>query len=518
LEALLKQLDQTIAERNKYMDIKEAKILELKHQLKTPQLSIEQQYEINKRLSGEYETYISDSAIFYVERNLQIAHELKNPYLIDEAKLKVAELFRIIGMYKESFDVMESLNFSTLDNTLKIIYYEKYKELYKNHSSHNLYEQRYIPLSDAYRDSLLLVLDKTSDHYKIVYAEKLKDENKLDEAKQILFNMLESMPKKGHKYAIITHSIANIYSIEKNTEKQNEYYAISAIADLSDALKNNLSLQFLAVSLFESGDLERAYKYITCSLEDAIFCNANIHAVEISKIYPIIDSSHRQKMLKQKKQLTLYLSLTAILSLILVLAVVYVYSQMKKLIRIRRKLSDMNLQLQEMNNQLQEYNKKLLETDHVKEEYIGHFLDLCSTYIDKLENYRKSLNKKASENKLDELFRMLKSKDMIEDELANLYQNFDNIFLHLYPSFVENFNALLLPEERFVLKQEELMNIEMRIFALIRLGITDSSKIAKFLRYSSQTIYNYRSRVKNKSIVPREDFEKMIMKIDFQNQ
>ena len=153
------------------------------------------------------------------------------------------------------------------------------------------------------------------------------------------------------------------------------------------------------------------------------------------------------------------------------------------------------------------------EANHVKEEYIARFFDQCSEYIEKLENYRKSLNAKAKNNQLDDLFKMIKSTTLVETELEELYQNFDSIFLNIYPSFIQEFNALLLPEEQIVPKAGELLNTELRIFALIRLGITDSIKIANFLRYSLRTVYNYRTKVRNKAAGSREEFEEIVKKI-----
>ena len=169
--------------------------------------------------------------------------------------------------------------------------------------------------------------------------------------------------------------------------------------------------------------------------------------------------------------------------------------------------------MHDLNRSLQDTNKALSEANLLKETYISQFLDLCSLYIGKLEKYQHALNKKAMEHKLDELYKMLKSNDMIENEVKELYAVFDHVFLRLYPNFVAEFNSLLLPGERFELKSNELLNTELRIYALIRLGITDSSKIAAFLRYSATTIYNYRTRVRNKSAVPREEFESRVRKI-----
>lgn len=134
-------------------------------------------------------------------------------------------------------------------------------------------------------------------------------------------------------------------------------------------------------------------------------------------------------------------------------------------------------------------------------------------YIDKMDDYRKSLKKLAQDRKFDELNRRLNRPRCSRIEQDELYKNFDAIFLNLYPSFVEDFNALLTEDERIVLKQEDLLNKELRIYALLRLGITDSVKIASFLRCSLSTVYNYRTKVRNKAAISREEFEKMVMKI-----
>ncbi|GAB6012711.1 DUF6377 domain-containing protein [Viscerimonas tarda] len=513
LNLVLNQLDQTITERQSYMDVREKRILELKQMLKTPNISQEQAYELNTNLYSDYKTYNCDSAFYYAQNALRIARVWQNDYCIKESVLNVASVFNVIGMYKEALDMLASIDKNSLPNELRIKYFNYQKEVYCNYSNNNVYASEYKQISDIYRDSLLQILDKTTDHYLIVYSEKLLEQNKVEDAGKILFDLLKTVEPDNHLFAVLNYAIAEVFMAKGEREQAKLYYTQSAIADIRDAIKENASMQALALLLYESGDLNHAYKYIKYSLEDATFCNARMRTFEITKIFPIIDDAYQEKTNKQKEQLRFYLLLTAVLSSFLIIAVLYVYKQMKKLSKARKDLSNINLQLKGLNGQLQHYNQKLSEANHIKEEYIGRFLDLCSTYIDKLETYRKSLNRKAADNKLEELFRMLKSTEMVEKELAELYQNFDNTFLYLFPTFIEDFNALLLPEERFVRKQGELLNVEMRIFALIRLGITDSSKIAQFLRYSSNTIYNYRAKIKSKSAIPREDFEKSIMEI-----
>lgn len=447
--------------------------------------------------------------------------------MIYESKLNLVSLYIISGMYIEAIDILKSINSKNLTESLLVKYYDCYKLLYNHYSNNNPYTLIYTEKSDLYRDSLLNVLNRESNHYKIVYAEKLHDENRLTEARQILQQLLAQTESDTHEKAVLSYALANIYKKEGNISQQKYYYALSAVCDIKNAIKENASMQALASILYETGEIDRAYDCIKSSMEDAMFCNARLRTYEVSQIFPIIDSAYQENVNKQKSELQLFLILVSILSVFLIIAVIYVYRQMKRVARIRKELYQTNIRLNELNtnlistvNQLNDVNKELSdvnnqlsEANQIKEAYIGHFLDLCSTYINKLEKYQNTLNKKAVERKLDELYKILKSREMIDNELKELYENFDNIFLHLYPNFVEEFNSLLTDEERFLLKPNELLNVELRIFALIRLGITDSSKIASFLHYSANTIYSYRTRVRNKAAVPREEFESLVMKI-----
>ena len=230
------------------------------------------------------------------------------------------------------------------------------------------------------------------------------------------------------------------------------------------------------------------------------------------KIFPIIEKAYQERIHSQNTKLRNALLLVGLFAVFLIIAVVLVTRQMKRIAKIRKELYHKNQDLEQLNEHLREVVTQLNESNEVKEAYIGEFFNLCSVYISKLEKYQKMLTKKAKDRNWDELNKVLRSTEMIEQELKEFYKLFDDIFLHLFPHFITEFNALLAEDERFAPKPHE-MSPEFRIFALIRLGITDSSKIATFLHYSTNTIYNYRTRVRNKAIVPRENFEEMVMKI-----
>lgn len=506
------RLSRVLDNKDIYKNNKEQKIKSVQQMLNISNLSLEQKYDIHQKLFNEYEKYKSDSAIFYVQQNTSIAKALNNNDLKNKADIQLASLYSTIGLYIESKDILDNIDRASLSSELLPYYYKTCVDFWSNYgqsNDHNDYYQK----SEIYRDSLLSVLDKQSFEYKISYATKIMFKGDKKEAENILLSLLDKTTDQNPERALIAYLLGRIYKDEGNLELEKKYFSISAITDIENSIKDNASMQSIALTYYELGDIDKAFRFMEEAINDAMFCNVRYRTTESSSIYPIINASYQEKETKQKSELKSYLILISILSVALIIGIVYVYVQMKRVSRIRKELYRMNQKLSLLNDQLHEANVSLYESNHIKEEYIAHFFDICSTYIDKFEDYRKSLNKKAANNQLDELYKMLKSNTFIENEIEELNKNFDSIFLNLYPTFVEDFNALLSPEEQIYPKQGELLNTELRIFALIRLGITDSVKIAGFLRYSLRTVYNYRTKVRNKSAVQRDEFEEEVKKI-----
>lgn len=518
-DTLFVWLNKEINNKDFYVEKKEQKINSLQQLLHTQNLPKNQEYEINSKLAKEYRKYIIDSAIYYMEKNKKIAKDIDDINLRDETNLNLCLLYSATGMYIESKEILNQIDRKSLSKELLPLYFETYSQFYGHYAQSNN-RHTYFQLNEAYRDSLLTTLDPNSIKYQITYAEKILYQGQLEIAGNRLLTLLNKIPQDDPDYALVTYLLGNVYKNKHDSISQKKYYALSAITDIKNAIKDNASMQSLALTYYESGDIDQAYRFTKSAIEDAVFCNVRFRTIEISEFYSIINTTYQAKEAKQKSELKLYLILISILSLFLIVAVIYVYKQMKRVSKIRKelyrtnvKLTDLNEGISNTNNQLYKVNSELSESNHIKEEYIAHFFDLCSAYITKLEDYRKALNKKAANNQLDELFKMLKSTTMVDNELEELYKKFDNIFLSLYPTFVEDFNSLLITEEQVLPKQGELLNTELRIFALIRLGITDSVKIAGFLRYSLSTIYNYRTKARNKAAVSRDEFENMVMKI-----
>lgn len=521
-DSLLLKLDQAIKERPIYMEQKEHKLNELKRQLHQ-HLPDEERYSILGTLEDEYRSFNTDSALRVAQEREQIALRLGKRRYIDNARMNTADIMGMTGMYKEALDLMKDIHIDQLPRDIHPYYYHIYRTVYGLMADYAVTEHEkklYAELTDKYRDSLLVVNKDNLLIHTLIQSDQYNVRNEYDKAIRLLTDYLAQQNDYEHDVAICAYTLSESYRLKGDKKKEKEYLIVSALADMKTAVREYISLRKLAVLLYQEGDIERAYSYVKVCMEDAAACNARLRKLEILEIFPIINDAYQQKTEKQQEQMKWALISISLLSLFLLLAIFYVYKQMKRVAAARREVIDTNKRLKELNEelhrsngQLKEANHSIAENSYLKEEYIGRYMDQCSVYLEKMDNYRRSLGKIASTGNVEELYKNIKSSKFIEEELKEFYANFDNTFLQLFPTFVEDFNALLAENEQISLKPNERMNTELRIFALIRLGITDSVKIAQFLRYSVTTIYNYRTKVRNKAAGDREQLEQEVMKI-----
>lgn len=521
-DSLLLKLDQAIKERPIYMEQKELKLVELKRLLHR-QIPDEERFAILGTLLDEYRSFNTDSALHMAEEREQIAIRLGNREYIDNARMNKADVLGMTGMYKEVMDLMRNIHIDRLPVDIHPYYYHIYRTVYGLMADYAVtaYEKKlYTELTDKYRDSLLLVNKDNLLIHTLIQSDQYNVRNEYDKAIRLLTDYLALQKDYEHDVAICAYTLSESYRLKGDKEKEKEYLIVSAMVDMKTAVREYISLRKLAVLLYQEGDIERAYSYVKICMEDAAACNARLRKLEILEIFPIINDAYQQKTEKQQEQMKWALVSISLLSLFLLLAIFYVYKQMKKVAAARREVIDANKRLKELNDelhlsnaQLKEANHSIAENSYLKEEYIGRYMDQCSVYLEKMDNYRRSLGKIAATGNVEELYKNIKSSKFIEGELKEFYTNFDNTFLQLFPTFVEDFNALLADDEQISLKAGERMNTELRIFALIRLGITDSVKIAQFLRYSVTTIYNYRTKVRNKAAGDRDLLEQEVMTI-----
>ena len=519
LRTLLLELDKCVEKKETYRAERHERIDSLRQQVETVQGA--QLLEVYEAMYQTYSHFQTDSALFYLDKMNQLTELQEDPQKRTWVALNMAEQLAIMGAYSDAEDKVKKLNTTVMNQEERTRYYHVCRTIYgwmaDYMSSTPSLSKELRHKTDLYRDSIIST-DTDPLSRDIVRADHLLANGKRDEAKQLIENYLPHAEKEQKSY--VHYILSEIYRQQNNSTEQMRHLALVAIEDLKRGVTEYAALPLLATKLKEQGEVERAYNYLFCSMEDANFCNAKLRTMEISEVFPIIEKSYKQKeRLARQTERGLLLGVS-VMTIMLVLVVLYLRSQMHKLSQTRQQLSVANDQLEQANrllgqrnDTLQESNTMLHQMDRVKEEYIALFLDRCRTYLSALEKYRKSLLKLAKSNQSAELMKKLKDDTLIEEEQQKLYNEFDEAFLDLHPDFVERFNALLRPEERLTPKRHERLNTELRIFALIRLGVTDTAQIAQFLDYSMPTIYNYRSRIRSKSIYPKEEFEEKLMEL-----
>nr|WP_319397508.1 DUF6377 domain-containing protein [uncultured Carboxylicivirga sp.] len=509
IDSLYHLLDKAIKQKPAFIHARILTIDSLKTQLNHTETN-EDIYQFSQQLYDEYKTFQYDSAYHYALTIYNLSKKHNNTFWYNESCLDLSFIMTSSGLYGDSFRFIESIVTDSLTSEQQLKYYNYCSRYYHDltlFNGRNLFSDEYWYKSRDLLVSLISLAEELNQPDLIHRGQLELYDGNIERAKQHYLNFLKSEDSYSQDYSITTSTLSFIYSVSDNPQLQKQYAIMSAISDIHCAITENASFHKLALILYDEGDTERAYQLIKLSLDDANYYNARLRRVEIAKSLPIIEKAFHDKLNHEKRRLAIALAAISFLALIILLAAFYIFKQVKQLRQNRQVI-------QSTNDQLQQLNRDLLESNKIKEEYIGHFLNLCSQYIDKIEQFQQLVQRKIKVGQIDSLLAMTKSKKLINEEMQELLMSFDRIFLKLFPDFKDEFNALFEPENQFSLKKDELLNTELRIFALIRLGVHDSSKIAQFLRYSVNTVYTYRTKVKNRAKIDRDKFENEIMKID----
>ena len=524
IKDLYEQLDQAIEQSQYYINQKESRITKIKKQSRqghTPPQLLTAYY----KLYEEYKTYKSDSSIYYIHQTIDLAK--RNNMKSDITKLRslLALQYSTSGAFTEALHVLQSIDKKTLNNSNKkdyyIAFYHVYGELgFTNINIDTELSQEFYSKQDCYRDTLFSILSPNSEDYLMRKEVLLTNQNKLKEALKINDIRLSKCKKGSHEYGIVAYYRYLIYRSLKDEDMVKYWLLQSAICDVKCAINDQASLWILAEILSKEKDVERSYKYINFSWKaNKKFCT-RIRSWQISPVLGTIDHNYQAELKKANHRLIFAIICVSLLVIALALLTFYVNKQKSYLSNARNELKKTNTQLEELNNKLSSTNgmlkasnDKLNESNGVKEEYIGQFLGACSHYIDKLDKMRLNVNKMVKNKQYNELYSMTKSSEVKEQELEELYANFDKVFLNLFPNFVEDLNGLLKEECQIHLSSPNKLSAIVRVFALIRLGIDDSTKIAEFLHYAVNTIYNYRAKLRKGAINDRNEFEKKVREL-----
>jgi len=509
-ELLLQQLDEVLLKKESYVIQKEQEINLLKKRLKAnPNADAESRYELIRELYIHYKSFIYDSAFVYAQRLIKVGNEIGDGDKVGYAKTQLGFTTLSAGMFKETFDSLNTVKISQLTDEHKLEYYSLMARLLYDISDFNhdpFYSPKYVGQADKYIEFAISLSEPNS--YSFLYLQGLHNlrVQRTDDAVSYLEKLIGgNIPLTNHQYAIATSTLSFLHLKLGDTATAVNLLAKACISDIESAIKETSAMTSLAELLYRRGDVEAAYRYINHSMDDANFYGAKQRKSEVGAILPIIASARLNDVEGQRQTLLGYSIGLTVLS---ILTIIFAISTLLQYRKTRKK----DLVIREKNQNLEDSNSKLTEANKIKEEYLGYYFNINSEYIEKIEKFKRSVDQKLIHKQYDDI-RFVMSKIDLKKEREELYYSFDKVFLKLFPDFVQIFNSFFNEEDRIVLENDQLLNTELRIFALIRMGISDSDKLAKILGYSVNTIYAYKNRVKSKSILPNEEFERKIMEI-----
>lgn len=534
VDDLLMRLDRMIENEGVYLKAKEDKIEQIKRAGRRP-MSDEERYWNNRQLYDEYFVFDADSAMRYATANLDIARRLNNKQWEYEWMINKSFIYSVTGLLNDAREQLSVISVDSLSVGNKIKYYGQQAYLYSHYgqlADHRIGgDEDYDKLSHIYEDSIQSLISREDPEYLWYYASSKVDNNIIpDNLIATIKTAVDSSAFDSRTDAMNCYILSRLYDRIGDKTNRMRYLIYSGMADVAIANRDIASINELATILFEEGDVERAYRYVNYSQNQSLRLPNRVRAAAIADTVSEVHRLHEKRLRASQRNLTIALIvLFAIMISLLALIILY-RRRSRQLKKSQRKLEEANevltknmaeitkskserdeliAGLKAANERNQEISMTLQEANYVKEECLGASFGLCSSYIDRFEKYRKEILKLVKAEKWKELKDEVMTASYTNRELKDFYRNFDTLFLNIYPDFVGDFNSLLRPEERLTVNPGEL-NTELRIYALVRLGISDSVKIATLLHCSTQTVYNYRLRIRNKAIIPKDRFAEAV--------
>lgn len=547
---LYERLDSVIANRAEYNANKEKRLHDIKIGINYVNNATDK-LRIYERLVNEYTPYKYDSAMVYVQKAINLAKHIDSSEYYTQFQIIKARLLAYRGFYIEAKEILEKLEIPPTNRHLNYLYNCSLSALYFNlniSTKNTEYCQRYYTLFQKYIDKAIEYCPKKDAQYYYMKGVQLYSKGTIHDI-STYFNKAMSLSEPDSRlYAMSAYALSKTYDRNRQSEQQERYLLLAAISDIMASTNESLALQEVALSLYKNQDnLSKANEYINISLKDADTHSNLQRRMELYTNLHVILSAYYEKL--QKHSTWQDVAIISILGLmaVIVAAIVFVVRK-NQLLKLKenelktlteqlsadnkqhkkdnkalkdsndelkgsnKALKDSNKALQNSNKALQNSNDEFEYTNSKRESMANAFIMLCYQYIERLDSQRKLVIRKIKTNQQNELLSTLSSSKQSAEESQNFISQFDKIFLSLYPSFVKELNTLLTPDAQIQLKDDNELTPTLRVAALIRLGVTESAKIAGILSYSPQTIYNYRSTLKN-SAIDKENFEDNLQKL-----
>ena len=522
LRQLYSRLDNAIANKARFQHEKEARIISLRQSYKASP-SLEKRYKVMRQLASEYDTYNNDTAIVFLKHCVTIAEQMGDQGETDLCRSLLAYQYVKSGFYAESMMTLDRVSNHDHDKAMLVEYYKSRGFLFDQLATYakNDKDKKYFQTeADSANKALLAILPRNTPFFYMTICVMQHDSGHLQEALNTCNEWAKVVKGGTHDYAVMMYYRYWILNeLLPHSQEAERSLLLSAICDVETATYDETSIFNLCQILKDRGEVSRAQTYMKYAYAAAVAFGGKMRD-SITHDMEEVNSKYVSQLNEKQKMLNRSLVLIIILFLLTFSLLVYSLSQHKKLRvqnnKIREmvvRLRDQNKRLIEMDGHNQEINQKLSEANLIKDEYIGTFFGICSSYINWTDKMLKTVNKMLRNKQYEDLYRLTKSSEPKERALNELYSKFDKIFLSIFPTFVSDFNALLLPEAQVIVKKRNTLNTQLRIFALIRLGIDDSSKICELLNLAPSTVYNYRTKFRNEAKNGRALFEDDVKKI-----
>ena len=508
-DSILTQLKLELSKKKVYDDQKEHRISTLKAKLegisKTNYIA---QYDICGRLYEEYKVYQFDSAYVYTQKLISISKSIKDLPKENESRIKVSFLLLSSGMFKETFECLNQINTRVLNDSSKLEYYSIKSRAYSDLAEYNS-DKNYAPFDNIeaikYIDSAINLAKPNSFEKLYHQGNRQVIAGQIQEPSPYFISLLTHYQISEHHRAMVATGLSFFYNRPEQNDERVYLMAVGAINDIRSSTKETLAIFKLGQQLYKNGNIQDAYTFTQQAMDDADFYGARLREIKIGAVLPVIAAQINISTEKEKDKFLVYLLSIAVVAILISLVSFIVFNQLKRL-KVKEKI------IEEKNVQLEKINDKLIEDTHIKEEYIGYFFNVISGYILKLEKLKRNVERKVSIKKYDDILLSVNEIN-IKKERETLFYTFDHIFLKIFPNFINTFNSLFKKEDQIWPKDHEVLNTDLRIFALMRLGISDNETIANILEYSVNTIYVYKMRIKAKALVPSDQFDHKIMDI-----
>ena len=508
IDRLYNTIDSLIEHRSELLAEKEIRLKALKDGLQEG-LDEDQLFKLNERIYDEYMAYNFDSAYYYINKNVERQRALGHADRFAASAVRMAHILAVSGIFNNARLLLNEVRVEDISTANKIDYYEQQSEL-------NLFRSEmanFTPLFPAYVDSMqhyrqkiLEIAPHGSYNYIFNLATYTCEQGEVDKAIKMLEDYLPKLRQGDRHYSILTSTLAFFYTHKNQPETREKYLLLSAISDLRASILENNSLRELSIILLERQEYKKAYNYLQQASADAKLYGSRLRSLQAARLAPLITKAYDTERVRTQNRTYILLAILSVITLLLIGTIAFILSMMRKRRAAIEKINTLNQELERRNAAIEAANNEMKESNRIKDEYIGRFLELSSNYIQRGEERAKLLNRLARDKKMAELYAELKSSASLNESIRLFYQNFDTAFLNIYPNFIKEVNSLMANGNQFEVDGGQKLTTELRILALIRLGINDNQKIADILRSSITTIYTYRSKIKSRAL-SKDTFE-----------